>query len=135
MWKGIYKRWNPIPRLEGLRLYCEALHDDWEGFRIWLRPEDSSLGIIVVRFEAHLLYTNSDEMYRLAGIENKDEVQFPHAFWKVEDSSLVKEFHRQSVNIYENDPITHFAFLSCNDCVDVLSVNEPQFSLSKDPFE
>ena len=135
MWKGIYKRWNPIPKLEGLRLYCEALHDDWEGFRIWLRSDDSALGVIVIRFESRLLYTNSDEMYRLASIENNDEVQFPHAFWKVENSGLVTEFHRQSLNIYVDVPLTHFAFLSCTDCIDVLSVDEPQFRLGEDPFE
>jgi hypothetical protein len=135
MWKGIYKRWNPVPQLEGLRLYSDAVHDDREGFRIWLRSEDSALGVIVIRFESRLLYTNSDEMYRLAGIENNDEVRFPHAFWKVEDSGLVTEFHRQSLNIHENVPLTHFAFLSCTDCIDVLSVDEPQFNLEEHLFE
>lgn len=135
MWKGIYKRWNPVPKLEGLRLYCEALHDDREGFRLRFRSDDSSLGIVVVRFESHLLYTNSDEANRLAGIENADEVLFPHAFWKVENSDLVKEFQRQSAHLHEHDPLTHFAFLSCNDCIDVLSIAEPQFGSGKDPFD
>jgi hypothetical protein len=128
MWQGIYKRWNPIPKLEGVRLYCAAVHDDREGFRIWLDGEPTAfLGIVVIRFENVLLYTNSDEGKRLNGIENISKVQFPHGFWKVENSSLIKEFHRQSENVYESDEIIHYAFLTCDNCIDVLSWSNPAF--------
>ena len=30
MFIGRYIRWNPIPLLEGKRMYCEAVHDDWD---------------------------------------------------------------------------------------------------------
>jgi hypothetical protein len=129
MLKGIYKRWNPVPQLEGTRLYCEAIHDDWEGFRIWLGGEPAGfLGMIIVRFDAQLLYTKSDEDSMSNIIENPDEVLFPHTFWKVEKSALVEEFQRQSGGVYTDDKITHYAFLSCNDCIDVLSISEPTFS-------
>ncbi len=129
MLKGIYKRWNPIPQLEGVPLYCEAVHDDWEGFRIWFAAENRNLGVVlIVRFDARLLYTNSDEGSMLNNIENFNEVQFPHTFWEVEKSALVEEFQRQSGGIYTDDKITHYAFLSCNDCIDVLSISEPTFS-------
>ena len=128
MWKGIYKRWNPIPQLEGVRLYCEAVHDDREGFRLWFDGEPSAfLGMIIIRFEERLLYTNSDEGSRLEGIGNFGEVQFPHTFWKVEESTLVKEFQRQSGGIYRDEEITHYAFLSCSDGIDVLSRFKPTF--------
>jgi len=127
MWNGTYKRWNPLPRLEGARVYCEAVHDDWEGFRIWLRPEEHHLGIIVVRFGRRLFYTNSDEGDRLSGVVNEDELQFPHPFWTVEDSALVTEFRRQAAGVRDDVPLTHYAFLTCNDCIDVIATEDPVF--------
>jgi hypothetical protein len=42
MWQGKYQKWNPIPHLENKRLYVGAVHDDWEGFRIWFGAEFST---------------------------------------------------------------------------------------------
>jgi hypothetical protein len=131
MFQGRYVRWNPIPKLEGQRMYCEAVHDDWEGFRIWLSPERPSR-MLVVRFEHVLFYANSDEGKRLAPVENDKEMKFPHVFWKVENSALLAEFHRQSSGTSESLEITHFAFLSSSDCIDVLAVGEPHFEGHED---
>lgn len=129
MWQGTYKRWNPIPQLDGKCLYVDAVHDDLEGFRIWLSSENKNFGVVAIaKFESVLLYTNSDESFRLSGIRNRDEVKFPHLFWKVEESELLSEFHRQSLQVYEDWDITHYAFLSGSDCVDVLSAEEPSFT-------
>jgi hypothetical protein len=129
MWKGIYKKWCPMPALGDKCLYVDAVHDDWEGFRIWFSLENNNAGVVaIVKFESVLLYTNSDESYRLSGIKNSEQVKFPHLFWKVEESELLKEFHRQSEGIYEDWDITHYAFLSGSDCVDVLSQYEPTFT-------
>lgn len=129
MWQGTYKKWNPVPKLEGKRLYVDAVHDDWEGFRIWFSLENKNAGVVtIVRFERVLMYVNSDEMYRLSPVKNDGQIKFPHLFWKVEDSDLLKEFHWQSSQIYENDDITYYAFLSASDCIDVLSLKEPTFT-------
>ena len=127
MWDGKYIKWNPIPEFESSRLYCEALHDDWEGFRIWFKPEDESKGMIIVAFESTLLYVNSDEGKRLAQVGNMAELNFPHAFWKVETAALVTLFKEQCAGIHNDDSIFHFAFLSCSDCIDVLALSEPEF--------
>ena len=116
-----------MPKYEGKRLYCEAVHDDWEGFRIWLRSEQCTEAMIIIRFDSIYMYVNSDEGKRLSKVKSDEKMSFPHAFWKVENSSLVREFHRQSVGVYEDDNVQHFAFLTCNDCIDVLSVEEPNF--------
>jgi len=127
MFQGRYVRWNPIPELEGQRMYCEAVHDDWEGFRIWFSPQKPSR-MLIVRFEHVLFYANSDEGKRLAQVENDAELKFPHVFWKVENSALLAEFHRQSLGTSESLEIIHYAFLSSSDCIDVLAVGEPSFS-------
>jgi hypothetical protein len=131
MFRGRYIRWNPISQFEGKRMYCEALHDDWEGFRIWLQPDPHG-PMLVVRFEHALFYANSDEGKRLAPVENDGDMRLPHVFWKVENSALVEEFQRQSAGTCEGLPITHYAFLTSSDCVDVLSVQDPTFSGAHD---
>ena len=131
MWQGKYIRWNPIPSYEGTRLYCEAIHDDWEGFRIWLRGEKSTEPMIIVRFDNKFMYVNSDEGDRLSKVESDTKMNFPHAFWTVEGSALIDEFHRQSLNMHKKHKIVHFAFLTCNDCIDVLSDREPVFHIDE----
>jgi hypothetical protein len=128
MWQGSYQRWNPVPKLEGIRMWCEAVHDDWEGFRIWFRPEDRTLPMLVVHFGHRLLYVNSDEGDRLSRVSEPPSGG-PHVFWQVHDSSLVAEFQRQSLGIRADNVITHYAFLSSSDCVDVLSLEAPTFRL------
>jgi hypothetical protein len=127
MFQGHYIRWNPVPEFEGKRLYCEALHDDREGFRLWLQPEPPGR-MLVVKFDHLLFYASSDEARRLAAVQNSAEMKFPHAFWKVENSALIAEFHRQSAGTVELLEIMHFAFLTANQCVDVLAIDEPVFS-------
>jgi hypothetical protein len=131
MFQGRYVRWNPLLKFEGKRMYCEAVHDDWEGFRIWLSSEKPSR-MLIVRFEHAMFYANSDEGKRLSAVENDDEMDFPHVFWKVENSALLAEFHRHSSGTAESLEITHYAFLTSSDCIDVLSVGAPSFEGHED---
>jgi len=84
--------------------------------------------MLIVRFEYYLMYVNSDEGDRLSKVLEPERFEFPHAFWKVEDSALLSEFQRQSVGVREKVAIKHFAFLSASDCIDVLAIKEPSFS-------
>lgn len=128
MWQGIYKRWNPVSYLEGKRLYIEAVLDDSEGFRLRFSSYNTKLGVVaIVKFETVQMYVNSDESYRLAEVQNSSKIDFPHTFWKVENSALLEEFNRQSLDIYKDDGIEHYAFLSCDECIDVLSWAKPTF--------
>jgi hypothetical protein len=127
MYHGRYIRWNPLPARERRRLYCEAVHDDWEGFRIWLRP-DTAGPMLIVTSHGVQFYACSNESKRLATIANQAPLDFPHAFWIVEDSALLAEFHRQSCSTTDDLKITHYAILSASDCVDVLALEPPVFS-------
>ncbi len=127
MWQGNYCKWNPVPHLADKAYYVEAVHDDSEGFRIWF--SNSKAGVVtIVKFDDVLLYTNSDEMYRLSEVKNDEQMKFPHLFWQVNESELIKEFHRQSLEIYKDSDIKHYAFLSGSACIDVLSESEPTFN-------
>ncbi|MGL4325487.1 MAG: hypothetical protein ACRCTD_15735 [Beijerinckiaceae bacterium] len=125
MFQGHYIRWNPIPELDGQRMSCEALHDDWEGFRLWFKPQSGPM--LIVSFPSVLLHASSEDGSRLSPIINTVPLELPHLFWKVEQSALVAEFHRQSLDTRASWNITHYAFLSVNDCIDVLATEPPVF--------
>ena len=132
MWIGKYIKWNPIPEYAGKRFDVEAVHDDWEGFRIWFRPHDTTRPMLIVKFENELFYSSSDEGDRLIGASNDITKEFPHLFWKVTESNLITEFKRQTSGIRADDDIHHYCFMSCNQCVDVLSLSEPIFTGHED---
>jgi hypothetical protein len=120
MWNGIYKRWNPIPALDGQRVYLEAVHDDWEGVRVWLRPEDKTKPMAIFRFDTVEAYFSSNESNRICRISPEQNLELPHAFWRVEDSEFLEVVSKQSCGT-EREGLSHFAFLSCDDCIDVLA--------------
>ena len=121
MWHGLYHRWNPLPQFEGKRLYVEAVHDDWEGVRVWLRAEKSDgKGIIILRFKTVEAYFSSDESNRLRKIKPEQTLNFPHAFWTVEKSQLIEILNDQSCETCLPN-LKHYAILSCTDCIDVLA--------------
>jgi hypothetical protein len=123
MFYGQYVKWSPLPDFDGQRLSCEALHDDWEGFRIWLKPPSGSM--LVVAFPSVLFHASTSDSVRLSTIANTAPLDLPHAFWTVEASALIAEFHRQSCDTRRGWSIRHYAFLSTNDCIDVLSTEAP----------
>ncbi len=128
MWNGTYKKWLPIPEWCNCRVDIEAVHHDWEGFRIWLRHHDPTKGVLIVRFDSQLLYDSGAESDRIGEIQPKgQDLKFPHVFWTVEDSELISIFHRQSCGIRTNQKLNHFAFLACNQQVDVIALTPPTF--------
>ncbi len=85
--------------------------------------------MLIARFQPILLYCSSDESDRIVEIQHANQIlKFPHVFWIVDDSELVAIFHRQSCGLHTNRDIIHFAFLSCNQCVDVIACGLPAFS-------
>lgn len=129
MWHGQYKRWTPIEAWSNSRVYIEAVHDDWEGFRIWLRHDDPTKGMLIVRFEAAMLYDSAGEHDRIGEIKpDQPKMEFPHVFWTVDDSELLTVFHRQSCGIHKDHGVVHYAFLACDQCIDVLSSTAPTFN-------
>ena len=128
MWIGSYIKWNPIPEYAGELFDVEAVHDDWEGFRIWFRPHDVTRPMFIVKFENPLFYSSSDEGDRLTGASNDIFKEFPHLFWKVSESNLITEFKRQAGGVRADNDIRHYCFMSSNQCVDVLSLEDPIFT-------
>jgi hypothetical protein len=119
--------WQPLPGL-GDTLYVEAVLDDWEGFRILLRPHDPQKGMLRIAFENPYAYRNMNESYRL---ETWSHWPGPapaggSGLFLVRNSSWLSEFHSESQDVYRDQKIVHYAIFSPEDCVEVLSVSDPR---------
>lgn len=84
--------------------------------------------MLIARFDNELFYSSSDESDRLSAVNNEISGAFPHLFWKVKESALVVEFKRQAGGVRDGDNISHYCFISCNQCIDILSLDPPAFS-------
>jgi hypothetical protein len=121
--ENIYKKWEPlkdIPR----RLYCEGIHDDYEGFRILLRENDRS-PVLRIMFDTVRSYRKSDEGDLLRTIASINDPSRSSLFI-VDNSSWVKWFHEETYDIHKDRDIKHFAIYTPDDCIDVLSEFEPK---------
>lgn len=84
--------------------------------------------MLIIRFEDPLLYDAAGEHNRIGAIEpDQPALEFPHAFWTINKSELVDIFHRQSCGIHNDGGVVHYAFLACDQCINVLSTIEPTF--------
>ena len=120
----MYKKWIPIDGIPK-RLFCEAIHDDYEGFRILLRGEDNSSSMLRITFESLLAYRNIDEGNRLKTMEQATNFG-SSSLYIVEDSTWIKWFNEESYGIHKSNKIIHYAIYTPNDCIDVLSEYEPK---------
>ncbi|MBI9078101.1 MAG: hypothetical protein JEZ02_22080 [Desulfatibacillum sp.] len=116
-------RWEPFPKMKNVALYCEGLIDDWEGFRILLKGNKTPMYRLL--FQNPYFYQNRDEEYFLIDTPSEGTYEVPYPFYKIENSELLERFHLESVGICRNFNITHYAIYSGNDCIDILSVEEP----------
>ena len=132
MWHGIYKEWHPLPDWSNCRVEVDSVKDDGGKLRILITHHDPPRRMLTVSFSSHLLYASSDESDRIGALEPpQPKLQFPHVFWRVNGSELLELFHRSSCGIHDGTHLTHYAFLSCNQCVDVISQFSPDFSTRK----
>ena len=118
-----YKKWVPIQDIPSA-LYVEALHDDYEFFRILLKGKDSQSKMLRIFFDSIYAYRNVDESYRLR-TWNFFEGDRPSSLYTVDNSIWLKWFHEESQEVYIDRPITHYAIYTGQDCIDILSEFEP----------
>ena len=122
--KVLYQKWNPLESIPD-RLHCEAVHDDYEGFRILLRGEEANSHTFRLAFDSPLAYRNIDEgnMLRTLNLIKEREKA---SLYIVKNSAWVKWFHEESLGIYEGHNLIHYALITANDCIDVLTEFEPK---------
>lgn len=118
--KQKYIAWN-VGLATTVHVSVEALIDDWEGFRILLRDQDSG-GMIRIAFDSHVAYLHRDES-DLEGEACRSEGLGKGSFYTVQRSELLARF--QSETVRQFNELTHYAIITDSDCIDVLASEPP----------
>jgi hypothetical protein len=70
--ENFFKKWEPLKNIPRI-LYCEGIHDDYEGFRILLIGENERSPVLRIMFDAARSYRNTDEGDLLKTIASMDD--------------------------------------------------------------
>ncbi len=116
-----FKPWTPIENLPR-EIYLEALHDDYEGFRLLLRGKSLYDAVLRVHFDNVLSYRNTDEGDLIRTLA---EVVPGWCFYTVEDSTFKQWLEDERQGAYDSTNVSHYAIYTPNDCVDILTESEP----------
>jgi len=118
-----YIKWEPLEALPK-RMYCEAMHNDYEGIRILLKGAEESSPILRIKFESVLAYRSIDEGCLQRTLDKiKDREITP--LYKVQNSDFLSWFHRESYDSYSDRELVHYAMFCQDEIIDVLSEFEP----------
>lgn len=123
MSQEVYERWDPVQGVPS-RMYCDAIHDDHEGFRILLRPEDPTCSTLRIRFEGAIGYRNVNESYRQRTWSRFDGEGLGSLFC-VANSDWVDWIKKESAGVLDNSNVVHYAILTDEDCIEVVSEFPP----------
>jgi hypothetical protein len=116
-----YVKWTPVTSIPN-SMYCEGIHDDYEGFRILLKGKNANDPILRIHFDSTIAYRNIEEGKRPKTLERITEKS---TLYIVKNSNWLKWISNESFGMYDNLDIIHFAIYSLNDWIDVLSVKHP----------
>jgi len=125
--KNILNVW-PILSDYPKRMFVEAIHDDWEGFRIILADVEFKTRIRI-SFINKLSYRNTGEGFLLQLWETTEEKKLGNTFYLISNSTYIDFFNEMSYGLYKEKEIKHYAIYSDSDCIDVLSITEPIINL------
>jgi hypothetical protein len=97
----------------------EAIHDDWEGFRVLVTP-DSTIVERPVRISFDpIAYRNSDERNRTRTWMSEG-YKGTGSFWVISNSEFIAQLVRDSSEVLDAADLTHFAIFTTTDCLDVV---------------
>jgi hypothetical protein len=118
-----FVKWEPVQGLP-TPLYCEALHDDWEGFRVLLRGEDPRSRLLRITFPSPASYRNTNESYLLrTWSEARDRPLC--SLLNVLNSEWLAWLRAENGPVVEGRSFVHYAILTPEDCIEVLSEHPP----------
>ena len=122
--KQTFILWEPLDDLPR-PMYVDAVHDDYEGFRILLRSEIPTSPVLKIAFESYLSYRNTDESYLVKIWQSMPSENIGKNFFLVQNSAYIAFFHEMTENIYADWSVKHYAIYTISDCVDVISTVPP----------
>ncbi|TDR22297.1 hypothetical protein [Marinicella litoralis] len=110
------------------RINIESIKYDIEGFRVILKEEDCvDAKRVKLTFEDFEYYTVSPNIPDRS-IDLFESSKWP--FYVSNDSALIRKYHHETFNLYDEQPIKHYVLISVDDeTIEVLSQCEPIFTL------
>lgn len=115
-----------IPNVDSsANYYIEAIHDDYEGFRILLRSSILESKMLRISFNDKLSYRTTYESFYLKLWSNMNEGIFGKTFYIISNSYYIDYFNDQTLDIYKDWKIQHYAIYTISDCIDILSIQQP----------
>lgn len=126
MKKNIYKKWEPIPGLSNT-MSLEALHNDYEGFRLLLKGRGNEEKTLRIMFDPVLAYRSLDEgdLLLYERFDETDNLE-KWGFFTILRSSYLEWFHQVSQYIHSDEDVVHYAIYTENECLDILSSYYPK---------
>ena len=116
--------WLPLKEIPS-KMYVEAVHDDYEGFRVLLKGDSDQSSMLRVSFDNTLSYRNTDESYLLKMWDGVSKDTLGKIFYIVEQSEYIDFFQKMTQQLYEDWEIKHYAIYTDTDCIEILSQNDP----------
>lgn len=108
--------------LAGRKFTIEGVLDDWEGFRVLVREEESDR-MARLAFLGRVAYQVRDES-DLEGEKVRSTGLGRGSFYIVRNSEFSARFLADTVRSFAN--LTHYAICSDTDCVDILTDEAPE---------
>ena len=118
-----YEKWIPVINIhENLSLH--GLHHNNEGFRILLRDE-KTCGVLRILFDSFFSYRTIDKSLILnRQNENKGLTKWP--LFIVKNSRFLQWLNEESIIKQFNKEPIHYALITPNYCIDVISSSAPR---------
>ena len=116
--------WKPLPDLPD-NMYIEAIYDDNKGVRIILGCDQFKDRVLKVEIVDKISYRNTDESFMLKVWDSMNKEDLGKTFYVVKNSSYIDFFKEMTFNLHDDWDIEHYAIYTTEDCIDILSINEP----------
>jgi hypothetical protein len=118
-------KWEPVANIPS-QLYLEGLHDDYEGFRLFLKGKDTSDRILKIQFTTYLGYRNIDETYRLKTLQKHRILTTGWPLFISKDDDFIAWIITESTGTVDNSkPYFNYIICTPNDIVEVVSDETP----------
>lgn len=115
-----YKKWMPIEGLER-ELWVEAVHDDYEGFRILMKGSSPSSATLCIHFKHYYLYRNVDETYRMKLWQEGNFEERNWALYTTTSSQLIEWFNEENDGVQDKGEMMHYLIKTGADVIEVLT--------------
>ena len=114
--------------LRSRRLIIQRISDDQDGLTIRLNLGKNE-PVVRVKFDPYVAYRNTNESFRANTVTASGP--FSQSCYVVKNSHWISWFEKESLGYYVDSEIVHYALLTCEDWVEILSEFPPSIEIVK----